>query len=507
MQTLKWQITQLPEPVQFQGLGQMKQTTIPAGVEVLVAKDQVLAIPGVSGGDSTKVETATRNIIVEIASFPGERIARSSYTLNYRSEGSRIWAGDVKQQRVNLALVQMRKILENNEITHTLSQVGHWQKPDYVDDTPAIIVDLFYIAARLDNQGVDHWHPILLNKLQFLGEVKVYPAKSELDVEAEIILQPNVYYSYIQNQDDILTELIRLIGFSNLNRENMVGATQSVPKSDFDRYQSLKEIVALYGFHEVITRPFVTPAMLLNPITQAVRVMNPSNSTEPYLRDNLVLSLLRTLAANLLQGEKSPHIFELNQTNSLQQDQIQISLDLVLVGVSPDPYFWTSLVFYLANKMQLNDQPRITKALNSMGQTTQYTFNSTTFDLIQVSNKTKKSLNLPINKDFWSLSIKLNNWFKIVARYRHYQDLSNFPVIRRSYTIDISPSFTWQDMSKVLESVSIPNCQISWDATGRTIINSQDKLSYAVEFVSYSRTLSGVEIEEWETAVMSCLSK
>ena len=109
---MKWQITKLTKPTNFQGLGNFGTRQIDLETPVIInEKDEILAIPGLIGGQSTCSENNSLNLILEVANFDGEMVARSAAKTNYRSDASKIWAGQVRSALPDLFQVHLSEIL------------------------------------------------------------------------------------------------------------------------------------------------------------------------------------------------------------------------------------------------------------------------------------------------------------------------------------------------------------------------------------------------------------
>ena len=118
-QSTIWQITTLQKPQKFIGLGNFGTREIGTKIPVLTnQKGQILAIPGLIGGENSKSENNSLDLVLEVANFEGEMVAKSSFDLGYRSDASKIWAGSVSQYLPELFNEKMVEILDlwQNEI-------------------------------------------------------------------------------------------------------------------------------------------------------------------------------------------------------------------------------------------------------------------------------------------------------------------------------------------------------------------------------------------------------
>lgn len=511
-----WEIKKLESPSKFKGLGQLKNTTIPAGVEVLVNsksdEKDILTIPGISGSEDTKAEADETNIVIEVASFSADRVATTSFAVNYRSEGAKIWAGEVNLPLQLVFLVKLLDILGDENLVYNIEILLTWINPSIEKilgiekndnlfkkatkmldfySKQNVKVDLEYISDRLDGRNLAFWLPIIEEKLSMIG-------KYRLD-----ILHPNIFYGKIKSQEDILEQISRLIGFENLEPSFLNFSTDIQQDLEYKSMNFVKEIISEYGFYEVITRPFVTVDDIADQ-KYALKVVNPYNSSQPYLRDNIFSSLLKVANSNILQGIKSPKIFELNKIYKLNdRKELVESIALEAVSVSDDPYLLTSLIQKFKTKTggKVSHYQSLHSEIKYLGEGYTYHFdNQISISLIELSNKLKKQYNIPLNKPVWVLSLDLTNWNKDTLPYKKYYNETSFPVIERNYSIKIDKNTTWEEVAKTCMDETITECELRLTPLERISENSFDKLNFAVEFVSYKRTLEGGEIQKWENS-------
>ncbi len=522
---IDWKIEKARGGEKFKGLGQLKNAQIPKGVEILKdGDDRILAVPAISGGEQTKVESQDDKIILEIANFPADRVAKSSFALKYRSDGSKIWAGQVNPKQKLVFLIHLAEILggdfelevlnlwfneevfgwksEGKEVIEALQTIldyGYKQKID---------IDFEYLADKLDGRGLDFWKPILEDKLKYFGEYK----------DGVLLLHP--YYSLIGNKDDLLMEVSKLIGYNSLEPQALTFDTNLKTKKDYFAYYDLKKILSDFDYTEVITRPFVSKDKLLGSLIQKnegeiLELANSYRSDEIYLRDSLFPTLLKTATENVKRGEKKVKIFELNKKYSLEKNETgkgvkvkeENSLDMVFV--SEDPYEATSLIRSLIVKMT-GSEPKISELVGdftNLGEGFVYLGGQVDARLIQIKNSIKKSFEFPLDKTVWYISLDISNWDKKVQTYKNYFDESIYPSVRRSYSFVVNENVFWNEMKEVLEKQKIDEVEIRINPKERLVIDGEEVMNFEVEFVSYQKTLDGDEIETWETETQKFLAE
>jgi phenylalanyl-tRNA synthetase beta chain len=520
---IDWKIEKAGGGEKFKGLGQLKNAQIPKGVEILKdGDDRILAVPAISGGEQTKVEGGDDKIILEIANFPADRVAKSSFALKYRSDGSKIWAGQVNPRQKLVFLIHLTEILGIDFELEVLNlwfneEVFGWKGKgkeiigalqtvlDY-NYKQKIEVDFEYLADKLDGRGVGFWKPILEDKLKQFGEYK----------DGILLLHP--YYSLIGNKDDLLMEVSKLIGYESLEPQALTFDTNIKTKKDYFAYYDLKKVLSDFGYTEVITRPFVPKDKLLGSLTgkdevEILELANSYRSDEIYLRDSLFPTLLKTATENIKRGEKKVKIFELNKKYSLEQNEgnkgvsvlEEEALDMVLV--SEDPYEATSLIRSLIVKMTGNE-PKVSELVGdftNLGEGFVYLGGEVDARLIQIKNSVKKSFEFPLDKTVWYISLEISNWNKKIQTYKAYFDESIYPSVRRSYSFVVGEKVFWNDMKEILEGEKINEVEIRINPKERLVLDDEEVMNFEVEFISYQKTLDGEEIESWEKLIQKSL--
>ncbi len=515
------QIKKTEQPTGFKGLGKLKKTIIKNGVEMLSDEKGFLAIPGVSGGNSTKMEDDETEFVMEIANFKGDRVAASAFTQKYRSTGARVWISGVNSPRILICLLHLIESLEENldsfvhAININIDPLLSWVNGEDLDLKIAsnhiinknkeenIEVDFQYISDRLDNQGLEYWKPIIEDNLTNIGSYK------------DGIFSPNIFYSNIHNREDIYAELVRIIGFDMLKPQKINSSITTTQEKEFNSNKLLKKLVCSYGFDEITNRPFVEKEQTIGYMNNGqdetgnvLQVLKPQNSQEDRLRDSLLPTLLKTLEYNIKRGEKEIKIFKINKIYTWEKNQINEQVYLSGLSVTKDPYIATSIVNEVLLKMP-NDKIATSKGLpakyENIGLGYTYKTDQITACVIQVSNKLKKIFNIPLNKDIWFFEIDITNWNNSLKVYNKYQNESTYPTISRSYSMYVPTDFQWKDIENINNSYQKNDVSITLSPIERMVSDGKNVLNFDVEFVSYNRTLQKEDVAKWEVNLLKSL--
>ena len=551
---LDWKIEKLSSETNFKGLGQLKDANLPTGLTIMTdGENKILTIPGVSGSEESKTNYDEKNILIEIANFPSEMVAITSSEINYRSDAAKYWASGVNPA---LTLVYILRLIESLPEDSKLSTALQWSnseksslrevatkltegvksavaKDPLIEENRTsseifiqnlltqtqVSFDLNYIANRLDNRGIYYWTPILEKKLRILGELNL--AKG-----TEYNLTPNVFYNNINNQEDVLFELSKLVGIDNLEPEYLSFSADSKTQNYYHETGFLKLIFVDFGFSEVLTRPFLPENRLLSTFLEsdknALVALSSQRKDEPYLRDSLFSSLLSVANTNIKLGLKEPKIFELTKiylhsdskvnelSTSLDETKVWEHFELSGISCNSDPYILTSIVNKIQQKLSCNI---VTKELNSkLGQGYEYCLQKESetiakINLIQIKNSIKKNFDLPLNKTIWYIEIKFNPKLINFNQYSKFSDQSSFPTVERSYSVEVPSNSEWKNIKESLSDIKIQNTIITITPIERFTKNGKEILNYKVEFCSHNRTMIGEEIGAWEDTATQALIK
>lgn len=518
-ESLNWEVQKLSKPENFKGLGRLKDAIIPEGVEVITQNNQIVWLPGISGAESTKVLPEDSKISIEIANFEKSRVAQSSFKINYRSDSARLWNSGVNLPVVLVWLLWLVESLNFAQTPFNLNLILYWFSSlhplgkevngaenflEYakslldIKDYRGIHLDLSYIAGRMDANSLEHNLKIIEQKLSILGDYK------------DGIFYPNIFYSHVETQEEVLFEILELKGFDNLKDEYLIQDNSQVNSVNFNSLYELKKIFASFGFQEVITRPLSSIDNLESTITKtprtALEAISSQRQDENFLRESLFSSLLKCIVNNINQGQKQPNIFENSKLYKQQEEKLIEASVIEAIATTNDPAEITSLINFIAKKLGV-DNIQIKPLTNLLGQGYDYNFDQLKIELLEISNKIKKSFELPLNKKFWYLKVDYTNWDYKLNSYNQYYDESDYPTIKRSYSLAVNTDLTWQKVATICLQNEVSGTITRLNPVERIIKDGQEILNFEVEFVSYSRNLVSSEITDWENQVLVELLK
>ena len=272
-------------------------------VGVIADSHAVESLAGIMGGDSTSVTHDTQNIYIEAAFWWPEAVAGRSRRFNFSTEAA---------HRFERGVDSSQTVEHIEHITQLVLDICGGQAGP-MDDQQVNLPSRKPVQLRVARASRVIGMPVTaaqcLNSFKRLG----LPAT---DANGVITVTPPAYRFDINIEEDLIEEVVRLIGFNNLPATAPIAPVQ--PKARSESLQSrfaVRRTLAGLGYTETINFSFVeerwerdlagnaNPIKLLNPIASQLNVM----------RSSLLGSLLQVLKFNLDRKADRVRVFELGR--------------------------------------------------------------------------------------------------------------------------------------------------------------------------------------------------
>jgi phenylalanyl-tRNA synthetase beta chain len=277
--------------------------TVDEEVGVIADGQSVESLAGIMGGDSTSVTDDTQNIYIEAAFWWPEAVAGRSRRFNFSTD-----AGHRFERGVDPA----QTVEHIERITQLVLDICGGQ-PGPMDDQQLSMPVRKPVALRVARAS--KVIGMLVTAAQCLDAFKRLglPASEQGGV---ITVTPPPYRFDINLEEDLIEEVVRMVGFDNLPTSLPIAPTAPQVRSETQRGRfAVRRALAAQGYQETITFSFVeerwetelagnaNPIKLLNPIASQLSVM----------RSSLLGSLLQILKHNLDRKADRVRIFELGR--------------------------------------------------------------------------------------------------------------------------------------------------------------------------------------------------
>lgn len=293
-----------------------------------------VGLAGIMGGSDSEVSAATKNIVLEVATFDMYAVRKSSMRHGLFTDAlTRFNKGQSPLQNDHVLSLLIRSVLD----------VSPGEQASEVFDRKVLqsemhgqqAVSRAFINERLGLELSSIDVSSLLRNVEFIVE-------EESD---EIRYTAPFWRTDIELSEDIVEEVGRLYGFDRLPRVLPARSTKPAPRNEIRVLkQHIRESLAKSGANEVLTYTFVHENVLRragqNP-EEAFRLGNALSPDLQYYRLSVLPSLLDKVHANIKAGFGEFTLFELGKGHHKQnvgEDGLPTETDLLeLVYASRKP--------------------------------------------------------------------------------------------------------------------------------------------------------------------------
>ena len=280
-------------------------------VEDLLITDggsQVLGIAGVMGGATSEVSPSTVDVLVEAAHFDQVSVARSSRRHKLSTEASRRFERGVDPELAPYAAELVVRLL----VEHG-GGVADAAVTDVGDREPLASITM---AADLPSRlvGTDYEPAQVVRALQAVGA-----RVRTVDPDAGLFeVDPPTWRPDLRLPVDLVEEVARLVGYDRIPTVLPVAPPGRGLTAAQRARRSVSRTLAEHGCVEVLSYPFVSPAVhddfglaADDPRRMALRLANPLSDEQPELRTSVLATLLPVLRRNVSRGTRDLGVFEL----------------------------------------------------------------------------------------------------------------------------------------------------------------------------------------------------
>jgi phenylalanyl-tRNA synthetase beta chain len=269
---------------------------------VIADEAEPQCIAGLKGAAASEVTPATREILLEAATFSGPRVRRMSVALGLRTEASSRHEKGLPLGLSTWGAARAAYLLEGEGATvHAPFFVGASDAPaEPIVVTPQRIASLLGVAVSTDDA---------VRALRSLG----FEATAR---EGAIEAVPPLWRNDISIPEDLVEEVARVVGYDRIEASMPPVLEHNVSSAAYrDRSRTAHALAAL-GYREAYTMSLQSAAIRetyeranVDLPGAVVEILNPLSEDQRYLRFSLIPGLLKLAA---LHGGAEPYrIFEI----------------------------------------------------------------------------------------------------------------------------------------------------------------------------------------------------
>ena len=272
---------------------------------VIADEERGLVIAGVMGAEDAEVGMETTDALIEVATFAGDNILRTSQRLGLRTDASGRFERGLDPNMVDLAMGRVVGLLSRHAGGHIAEDtLSHYPDP----------VRPWRVPLRLARAELLLGTPVeteeAAGRLTALG-CQVEAGERELEATVPTFRRD------LRREVDLVEEVGRLIGLDRVPEE-LPGVPQPGGLTPEQRRRRLlRRLLADLGLSEAITYPFGprrwTEDLNAEDGTGAVKMKNPLSAENGELRASILPGLLDAAARNKTFGVRGGALFEVGR--------------------------------------------------------------------------------------------------------------------------------------------------------------------------------------------------
>lgn len=276
-------------------------------VGVIADAQQVESLAGVMGGDSTAVGDDTRNVYLEAAFWWPKAIAGRARRYNFSTDASHRFERGVDPAPTAQHLERITQLI--------LEICGGEAGP--VTDQVVRPVERAPVTLRLSRAQRVIGMPVSQQDCEGVFQRLGLSFQTQpTDGDVHLVVNPPSWRFDLQIEEDLIEEVVRVIGFDKLPRRAPKAPVVSEVRPEAQRgLYAVRRAVAARGYQEAITFSFVEARWEADFAgnAQPIQLLNPIASQLPVMRSTLIGSLVEVLRTNLSRKAERVRVFELGR--------------------------------------------------------------------------------------------------------------------------------------------------------------------------------------------------
>ena len=281
--------------------------TLDEQVGVIADAQQVESLAGVMGGDSTAVGDDTRHVYLEAAFWWPKAIAGRARRYNFSTDASHRFERGVDPAPTAEHLERITQLI--------LEICGGEAGP--VTDQVVRPVERAPVTLRLSRAQRVIGMPVSQQDCEGVFQRLGLSFQTQpTDGDVHLVVNPPSWRFDLQIEEDLIEEVVRVIGFDKLPRRAPKAPVVSEVRPEAQRgLYAVRRAVAARGYQEAITFSFVEARWEADFAgnAQPIQLLNPIASQLSVMRSTLIGSLVEVLRTNLSRKAERVRVFELGR--------------------------------------------------------------------------------------------------------------------------------------------------------------------------------------------------
>lgn len=484
--------------------------------DIIVSTDEGIGcVAGVMGGDDTKIDDNTVNIVVEAATFHGASLRNTARRLNLLTDASQHYIkgaiDTANTPRVlNRCAALLQELADAQEIYQSV-MTPYQVEEKVITLSTSRVNDL--LGTSIQTEDISH----ILDRLHF---------QYTLEDELFHVTVPT-YRNDMSMDADVIEEIARMIGYNSIpSTLPLMEMTKGALTPVQSQTRWIRHLLADLGLHEVITYTLTSPSMVndFNLFHQgdSISLMLPLGEERSVTRKSLIPSLLQAVNYNLAHAQKDVFIYEISHTYS-QDSEIQ-NLAIACSGMyhdvawqqlqqKADFYFVKGLVETIFKKLGIEESRYTLKPVEEDNQNfhpgrSGYLMMGQ--DIVGVIGKVHPRLAKKYDvKDVYVAELNLSILLNLKKRAIHFTAIPQYPAVTRDIALVMDKDIPVYDVVRSICKASrlIVDTKIFDVYEGEHIESGKKSVAIALTFQDASKTLDEATINAAIEHILNVVKK
>jgi len=495
------------------------ERTLNQDILVIADKERAVAIAGIMGGLDTEVTKETDAILLESANFNQAAIRRGCGYLQLRSEAS---------IRFDKGLSSNLPLLPVERATQLMLELAGGRAAEG-------IIDVYPGKGEskpilLSAEEVRRLSGLEVSVEQMIGALKLLGFEChDTSSPSQISVLAPYWRGDVKCAAELVEEVVRMIGYDKIPITRLSSPLPSQePTLMLDFRQKLRDILASYGFQEVLTYSLTSLEKLqkLSPELELeirpLNVANPMTIEQEYLRTSLRAGLLSTLSQNQKMEEAGIRLFEIGKIFLPRGKELPREKEMLCAVLSGSraELSWHGdkepLDFFDAKGV-------VEKLLNQLGLKAVFEdsddeslFPGREASVIIEDDRVgvlgdlhpKVAQAFDLGAAVCLIEIDVEKLLDKAAEIRRYQPICRFPSVTRDIALVVNEGMAYQEIKEIVQSFPLVREVTLFDLyTGEQIPGGKKSFAVRVVYQSPDCTLTDEEVNQTQEEMLARLHR
>ena len=290
---------------------------------LVTSGNQLCCLAGVMGSKSTEIDVNTKRIVVESAEFNGVQLRKTSRRLQLFSEASNRFIRGIDYTRSLYALDLAAKLLVKYADAKIVEEIVSYGNYDFIPTK--ITLSALKVNKVLGTNFSTFDIVSVFDRLKFKFN----------EFDGVFVVEIPSYRNDILIEEDLIEEIIRILGFENLKETNSQISTFGGYSSIQHKRKIVRDYLVSNGIYEALTYTLENKKSVgdfcvldINKNCHSINVLSPMTEDRMYLRQSIIPSLLRSVNYNNFRKINDLKFFEISKMyyNNLEHEHLAIAL-------------------------------------------------------------------------------------------------------------------------------------------------------------------------------------